>query len=186
MALFRTKLQSAHSLLVWVHLRGNPLQVQLQGASRKAVASQHRLSLLVTISLTSPTQADRTPRSRNLPLVCKNTQPPFSVRFAQNGLLGHIICVLIFAPTPMSDHSCALSVAKLSLDSMIGSDMKDCILARRNLFARVSLVLEGIGVVVGSLLVPMLWGDIFDQKLAGYASSHYLTKKPLKELEREC
>jgi hypothetical protein len=86
----------------------------------------------------------------------------------------------------MSDHSCALFVAKLSLDSMIGSGMKDCILARRNLFAEVSLVLEGIGVVVGSLLVQMLWGDIFDQKLAGYASSRYLMKKPPKEPEREC
>jgi len=184
LALSQTVVPSAHSLLGWVHRHGNRLQVQLQGASKKVVASPHRRSLPGIIFLTLPTQADQTPLRHILLLGSKNILPPFNAPCAQNDLPERTIYDLTFALIPTSAPSCVLSVAKLSLDSMIGSGTRVCILARRNLFAKVSWALEGIGAVVANLLEPTLWAGIFDQKLAGHASSLCLTKKPPNELER--
>lgn len=79
----------------------------------------------------------------------------------------------------MSDHSSVRSAARLSLDSMIARDTRDCTLVRRSSFAEAnydrSLVKHGD--VVDDLPVLMLWGDISGPKLVGYASNHYWTKR---------
>jgi hypothetical protein len=64
--------------------------------------------------------------------------------------------------------------------------MRGCTRVRRNLSVEAISAQGAIGAVAVNLLVQMHLDDIFDQKLAGYASSLYSMRKPPKGLEREC
>ncbi len=178
----RIMLQSDLSRPDWGRSLVNPRQVRPLGASKKVVASRRRPFLPVIIFLTLLIQADRTPLPRNLLPGSKNILPLSNAPFVPNALPGPITCDRTFVLTPMSDRSYAPSVAKHLPDSTIGSGMRVCTLARRNLFAKVSLAREGIGVVVANLLVQMLWDDTFDPKRAESASNHCSMRKPPKEL----
>lgn len=185
-ALFPTMLQCDHSRPGRVSRRGNLLPVRHQDGSKKVGAYQHLRSLLENTSLISLIRTDPTPLLRIRRQGFRNILPIFNAVSAPNDLPEHTTYDPIFAPTPMSGPLSAPSAAKLSLASMTGSDMKDCIRARRNLFAKVSWALEDIGAVVASLLGPTLWDGIFGPKPGGSASSHCWMRKPLKELASEC
>lgn len=109
--------------------------------------------------------------------VSKNTQQPSNAHYVQNALLVLTICGHISALIPTSVRLYVPSVEKLLLDSMTANDTKDCIRGRRSLSAKETSRAAVNGVAVGGLPVRMRSADISAQKLGGYASNHFSTRK---------
>src|SRR5690606_17743221 len=103
----------------------------------------------------------------------RNIQPPFNAIYVQNGSRERTICDLIFALTRTRDHLSAPFAARLLLVSMIASDTKDYIQARRSSFVVATYPMEATGDAGDVLLVPMPLAGIFDRKLVGFASNLY-------------
>jgi len=111
----------------------------------------------------------------------RNTLPLSSALFARRSSLAHTIYAPIFAPIQTRDHLSVLYVARRSLASMIASDMKACIRAKRSSFAEVSSATRNNGAVVVGSRVPMHLVAISGRKLDACASNLCWTKKPLSD-----
>lgn len=109
--------------------------------------------------------------------VSKNTQQPSNAHSVQNALLVLTICGHISALILTSVRLYVPSVEKLLLDSMTANDTKDCIRGRRSLSAKETSRAAVNGVAVDGLPVRMRSADISAQKLGGYASNHFSTRK---------
>lgn len=79
-----------------------------------------------------------------------------SAIFAPSASPGHTIYALIYGHIQTNDHSFVLSVERHLLVSMTVNAMRVCTLVRRSLFAAVTCLEAGSGVVAAGLLVQML------------------------------